>query len=135
VSLYALATRPLIGDPQRRQGAKGPFTTATIRANKDEAVFVSIVAFDDEAERLLEFERGDVVAVSGRARLTSWTGRDGAEKHGISLVAEQIAATKPRSRTAMPRHRNPYSAARSTRGAGSPLPSDPVDDIYAEASA
>jgi single-stranded DNA-binding protein len=73
MSFYVLASGALIADPQCRAGAKGAFTTATIRANGDEAVLVSVIAFGDEAGRLLEFVKGDALAVSGRARLTSWT--------------------------------------------------------------
>ena len=85
MSLHVLASGALIGDPQRREGAKGPFTTATIRVNGDKAVFVSAIGFGAEGERLLEFAKGDAIAVAGRARLTGWTGRDGTNKHGISL--------------------------------------------------
>jgi len=132
MSLHVLASGALIGDPQRREGAKGEFAIATIRASGEETVLVSIIAFGDEAEHLLKLSKGDQLAVSGRARLTSWTGRDGVEKHGISLVAEQIASAKPRRRSAtrsparMPRS---YSATRSSRDTG-PLPNDPLDDLY-----
>jgi single-stranded DNA-binding protein len=101
VSLHVLAGGTLIANPQRREGAKGPFTTATIRADGEEAVLVSAIAFGDAAERLLTLSKGDALAVSGRTRLTNWTGRDGIEKHGISLVVEQIAAARPRPRPGM----------------------------------
>ena len=136
MSLYMLASGALIGDPQSREGAKGRFTTATILANGDEAVRVSVIAFGDEATRLLEFVKGDALAVSGRARLTSWTGRDGAEKHDISLVAEQIAAAKPLSRSVAgtprraARTRRPYPAPRLA-ASGPPLPDDRIDYLYA----
>jgi single-stranded DNA-binding protein len=98
-SLFALASGALIADPAARDGAKGRFATATIRAGSgDEAVLVSVIAFSGEAERLLEYGKGDALAVSGRASLRSWVGRDGAEKHGLSIVADQIAAAKPRPR-------------------------------------
>jgi single-stranded DNA-binding protein len=136
MNLYVLATGALIGDPQRREGAKGPFATATIRVNGDEAVLVSVIAFGAEAEQLCGFAKGDALAVSGRARLTSWTSRDGAEKHGISVVVEQIAAAKPRRRSAAaPQHRPAgtrvrYSPPRSARDSGPPMPQDPVDDLW-----
>jgi single-stranded DNA-binding protein len=93
MSLYALATGPLVGDPVRRSGAKGDFATAQIRAaTEDGAVFVSIIAFNAAADELLSRRAGEAIAVSGRAKLTAWTGRDGVEKHGISIVVEQIAS-------------------------------------------
>jgi len=140
MSFYALVSGALIADPQCRVGAKGPFTTATIRAgNGDEAILVSAIAFAAEGERLLELGRGDAVSISGKARLTAWTGRDGVEKRGISVVAEQITAAKPRPRPAAGarrRHdgvRRPNSPARSARDSGSPMPNDSVADLWSEA--
>jgi single-stranded DNA-binding protein len=137
MSFYVLVSGALIADPQCREGAKGPFTTATIRAgNGDEAILVSAIAFGAEGERLLEFVKGEALAVSGRARLTSWAGRDGVEKHGISVVAEQITAAKPRPRPAAGakrRHagvRRPYSPTRSARDSGPPLAEDSVADLW-----
>jgi single-stranded DNA-binding protein len=141
MSLYLFATGALTSDPQRREGANGPFTTATIRATGDEPVLVSLIAFGTDGERLFEYSKGDALAVSGRARMTSWPGRDGAEKHGISVVAEQIAAAKPRPKPRVPRAsaRPPArSSARSfcsaprVSGDGADPPADPVDDLYAD---
>lgn len=151
--LFALATGTLVADPQRREGAKGPFATASLRvvpstsAQEDggEAVLVSVIAFGAEGERLLEHRKGAALAISGRARLTAWTGKDGTARHGLSLVAEQIAAAKPRRgardagsgrtlpsppRPGSPRHRAPYVAR--TRD---PAPADdgrPFDDGIAD---
>jgi single-stranded DNA-binding protein len=138
VSLYLLATGALIADPQSRDGPKGPFTTATIRVAGDDPVLVSSIAFGDAAERLLEFAKGDAISVSGRARLTSWTGRDGAEKHGLSLVVEQLAALKPhprptaRAARAPQRARNPHSSHRPARDSGLAVAADHVDDLWLE---
>src|SRR4051794_23086831 len=94
MSFHALVTGALIADPIRRSGANGKgFTTATLRvATDDDAILVSVIAFNDAAETLLEHRHSSTLAVSGRAKLTSWTGRDGAEHHGLSLVIEQIAS-------------------------------------------
>jgi len=138
MSLHVLASGALMSDPQQRRGAKEPFTTATIRATGDDAVvLVSIIAFGNDGERLSEYSKGDAPAVSGRARLTSWVGRDGAEQHGLSVIAEQIATAKPRPKTTAPRRstRRPYPASRPTRDPGPPLPADRLDDLYPEALA
>jgi single-stranded DNA-binding protein len=93
VSLHVLATGSLIGDPVAREGARGRFGTATIRAaTEDGAILVSMIAFGAAAERLLAHRAGETVAVAGRARQTAWTGRDGAEHHGLAVVVEQIAS-------------------------------------------
>jgi single-stranded DNA-binding protein len=135
MSLYLLATGTLIADPQRREGAKGAFATATIRAvNGDEATFISLISFGEEAARLLELAKDDAVAVSGRARLSTWTGRDGAEKHGISLVAEQIAATKPCRGTDAEAQRRSHGGRKRyspVRSSAPPLSQDRVADLYA----
>jgi single-stranded DNA-binding protein len=136
---YGLFSGCLTADPQRRQGSKAPFATGSLRVQDGEdSLFVSLIAFGDKAEELLEHAAGAAIAVSGRAKLTSWMGRDGAEKRGISVVVEQVAAAKPRRRSATaPQHRpagarGRYSPPSSTRDSGPPLPQDRVDDLYAE---
>jgi single-stranded DNA-binding protein len=133
MTLRLLATGTLIADPQRREGAKaGQFATASIRVDGDEAVFISVIAFNAEAERLLECARGDAISVAGRARLKSWPGRDGTERTGISVTAEQIAALKPRPKSAVPRRasvgRGLYPPPRPHRRDAAELPADRVDD-------
>ena len=91
MSLYILATGTLTADPVARTGAKGIFVTASLRT-EDGAILISLIAFGDTADTVLEHRQGAALAVSGRARLTSWAGHDGAEKHGLSVVAEQIAS-------------------------------------------
>ena len=98
MSLFALAAGTLVADPHRREGAKGRFATATLKVAADsaDAILGSVIAFGDEAERLPSHAKVNAVAVSGRARLTSWTGRDGTERHGVSVAAEQITSAKSR---------------------------------------
>src|SRR5215212_2250031 len=93
MSLPILAIGSLIADPIERTGAKGNFATAMLRVSTDDgAVLVSVIAFDNAVEILLAHRLGTTLAVSGRARLSSWSGRDGAEHHGLSLFIEQIAS-------------------------------------------
>src|SRR5690348_13372856 len=95
MSLNALATGSLIADPIRRTSRKGgTFATAALRtATEDGAILVSVIAFGAQAEQLPSHRQRDALATPGRANLTTWTGRDGNEKHGVSLAAEQIAST------------------------------------------
>ena len=129
-SLRLLASGALISDPQRRGGAKGPFTTATIRATGDEPVLVSVIAFGADGERLFQYSKGDALAVSGRARLTNWTARDGTEKHGASIVVDQIAAAKlkPQRRAASPARR--VTQRRLSSPTSAPLHNDRLDDLW-----
>jgi len=137
MSWHILASGRLIADPQSRDGAKGSFVTATLVTTGDESILVSIIAFGDEAEQLLELHKGDPVAVAGRAKLTSWVGRDGIGKHGVSVVATQVAAARPRSKQnpEPDRHsgRGPRPSGskwRPARKSAPPLPEDGVDDLY-----
>lgn len=111
MSLHALAVGTLIADPARRTGARGVFATATLRvATEDGAIVVSLIAFSDAAAALLDLCQGSTVAVSGRARLSAWTGRDGQEKHGLALVAEQIASASAARRADAGRRRQGRAA-------------------------
>jgi hypothetical protein len=38
----------------------------------------------------LALQRGNFVAIAGRAKLTEWTGQDGAAKHGLSVTADRV---------------------------------------------
>jgi len=112
VSLHILATGALIADPVRRTGAKGDFATATLRVvTNDDAILVSVIAFGETAETLLAHRHGSTLAVSGRAKLTSWTGRDSEEHHGLSLVIEQVASASAARRADGERRREKRNAA------------------------
>lgn len=111
MSLYILVTDTLVGDPARRSGAKGDFATATIRvATDDGAILASAIAFGDGAEQLLGHRQSDTVAAAGRGRLTEWTGRDGEQHHGLSLVVDQIASAASARRADAGRRRSPHQA-------------------------
>jgi single-stranded DNA-binding protein len=93
--LHCLVLGTLISDPVRRTTKTGnPFGTGTLRvATEDgESVLASIAAFGDMAQPLLAHHQGSTLSVAGKARLTSWTGKDGAEKHGISITVTELAS-------------------------------------------
>jgi single-stranded DNA-binding protein len=111
MSLFVLATGTLVSDPIRRSGAKGDFATASLRVATDEgAILVSVIAFSDLASQLLTYQQGSAVAISGRARLSEWVGRDGTEHHGLSLVADQIAGAAAARRADAERRRTARAA-------------------------
>jgi len=144
MSFHALATGTLTADPQRRQGSKATFATGTLRvdAGGGETFFLSIIAFGETAEHLLEFSAHDALSVSGKARPTSWTNGGGEERRGLSLTVEQIASLKLRAKAtgrpaysknsnkARPRHS--YPKHRLARDPVPDLPADSVDDLYNE---
>jgi single-stranded DNA-binding protein len=92
--LNILASGTLVSDPRQRTTAAGKaFATGQMRvpAEDAEALLVSIIAFNaDAVTGLLALSKGGALAIAGRAKLTSWTGQDGAEKHGLSVVADQV---------------------------------------------
>jgi hypothetical protein len=125
-----VATGTLVSDPVRRTSQKGAvFATGTVRAGSGDAViFVGIVAFGAAADRLLEPTNGDAVSATGRGELRLCAGRDGAERHGPRIVANEVIAAKPR-----PRERKPGAAAAARQVfEPRPLPDDPVEPLRPE---
>ena len=97
---HALASGVLIANPQRREGAKGTFATGALRVRGDEVPIISLIAFNDTAERLLELAKDNAIAVSGSARLTSWTGCDGTRARLLGdLPSGPRQPGRPRKRT------------------------------------
>jgi single-stranded DNA-binding protein len=122
-----MAAGVLVRDPERRAGAKGIFGTATIRAGAGEnAQWISIIAFGEAADRLLSLHAVDAVSAAGRAEIKSWTDRSGAERHGLSIVASEVIAARPRPRSPRPRPAYPPPQARDL---GPPL-DDRLDDLW-----
>lgn len=105
MSLQVLVTGALASDPQRRQSAKGTgFATGSLRSGSgDEAIFINVISFGEAADRLLQLRKGDTLSVAGRGELRAWTGKNGTERTGLSVVVSEIAATRPRPR---PRQRD-----------------------------
>ena len=128
-SLYILATGTLIADPQRREGTKGLFATGAIRVEAGEPTIISVIAFGGKAEDLLAFGKGNALSISGRTRPTSWTGRDGTERQGLSITADQIAAAMPLPKAHSSRQ---PGLTRQPRESSPPLPADRVDDLFVE---
>jgi single-stranded DNA-binding protein len=108
MSLHVLATGTLTADPQSRTSKSGnDFAIGNIRVatGEGEPVFVSLIAFADKAPNLLGHRQGSTIAVAGRATFKSWTGKDGAEKHGLSVVVEQIVSAAAARRAEASRRR------------------------------
>jgi single-stranded DNA-binding protein len=121
MSLHTLATGSLIADPVRRTGAKGDFATATLRVSTDDGpILVSLIAFGLAAETLLAHKQATTLAVSGRARLTSWTGKDGTENHGLAVVVEQIASAAAARRADAKRRQEKHTARNERQDGGKP---------------
>ena len=91
MSVTVLATGRLHAAPERRTGASGkPYVRASLIAHDGEQdSFVSVLAFGHAAEQLAALEKGDTVAVIGRAKVNTWQ-REGETRAGLSVVADGV---------------------------------------------
>ncbi|MBZ4192715.1 MAG: single-stranded DNA-binding protein [Candidatus Contendobacter sp.] len=96
-----LITGQIYGDPQARTSKSGSqFATAKVKADgKDGAVlWISIVAFNEVAERLLALKANNAVALSGKLEVSAYTAKDGSPAAGLSVVCDELAALKAKPR-------------------------------------
>jgi single-strand DNA-binding protein len=56
----------------------------------DEVTWVSVAVFEEKARALAGLAKGAEVYVEGRLSLNAWTGRDGAERTGLSVAAWRV---------------------------------------------
>lgn len=119
--IRALITGKLHDTPQARTSANGnTFALAKVKADDKNGawIWVSVIAFGAESERLLTLKAGDAVAIGGRAELNTWQDRDGNHHPGLSLVADEVATLrgKPKPRkegvaSQRPKHQTPQKEA------------------------
>jgi single-stranded DNA-binding protein len=105
-----------LGDDAERKTSNGgeQYLRCRVRVGDgDAAQWVSVLAFDEAvipmAARLTKNAR---VYVEGTVRIGEWTGRDGAAKHGLSVIAGHIRLSQiGRNRTKDEGHDRPRMAA------------------------
>lgn len=103
--IRALVTGQLFGEPQRRTSQAGKeFTTGKVRGDGKDgaAVWTSVIAFGELGERLATLRANQAVAISDKAELTAWAGKDGNPAAGLSLVVDELATlqAKPKPKPA-----------------------------------
>jgi len=101
--IRALFTGILYGEPQARISKTGTaFATAKIRADaKDGSVlWISVVAFNELAERLLTMHGNNAVAISGKLEVSAYVAKSGEPAAGLSVVCDELATLKARYRPA-----------------------------------
>lgn len=111
--IRALCTGTLYGSPQTRTSAAGKaYTTAKLRADGKDgiAVWCSLIAFGEQAERLAALKEGAALSVSGRCEVSAWLNRDGEAQGGLSLVVDELAALKGKPKPRTPKPRQPEAA-------------------------
>ncbi len=99
--IRTLLTGTLYGEPQARQSKTGStFATAKVRADgKDDTVlWISIVAFNEVAERLLALPANAAVALSGKLEVSAYVAKDGSPAAGLSVVVDELATLKAKPR-------------------------------------
>ena len=104
--IRVLATGTLYAAAQARTSANGnTFAIGKVKADDKGGawVWVSVIAFGAEAERLLTLNAGDAVAIGGRAELSVWEDRDGQHHPGLSLVIDELATLRGRPKPRAPR--------------------------------
>lgn len=99
--------------PQERMSKAGkPFVTARMSVDStDGRLFASIIVFDaDTAARLLELPAGASLAAAGVLKIGIYEAKNGTAYPNLDLVADEIAATRPRPKK--PRAERQHSAVR-----------------------
>ena len=92
----------LAKDPKERTTASGkPMAIASLavdatqnNSDTEETVWVSVLAFGKQAEILARHKKGEMLAVTGRLTQSRWTGKDGQERTGFSLVADALVSCR-----------------------------------------
>ena len=78
---------------QRMSKNSNPFTVASIRIQSAEGdMFALITAFSELAPILAGLAKGDPVTIVGNAKVSTYTGKDGDTRAGLSITASRIIA-------------------------------------------
>jgi single-stranded DNA-binding protein len=74
-------------DPRTSQTGKSWVRLRVGTGKGDSVQWVSVAVFGEAAEFAADLRKSDRVYVEGTLRLDSWKGRDGRERHGLSVAA------------------------------------------------
>lgn len=127
--IRCLVTGRLHDTPQARTSANGnTFAIAKVKADDKNGawVWVSVIAFGQEAERLLPLKQGDTVAIGGRAEIGAWLDKDGNPHGSLSIVVDEIATLRGKPRPPSEARQPSRRPARQPEPAG--VPFDDLDD-------
>jgi single-stranded DNA-binding protein len=103
LSMQALITGILHKAPETRTSVNGnAFTLATLKTQQQsrdgatETLFVSLVAFNDQArETIARLKTGDALSVGGKLTVGIWE-REGIAHPSLNLVADTAATARPK---------------------------------------
>ncbi|MDR1669951.1 MAG: single-stranded DNA-binding protein [Oscillospiraceae bacterium] len=122
----------LVKDPELRHTQTGTAVTSFRiavdrdfkRQGEDTADFLDIVAWDKKAEFASRyFNKGKLVAVTGRLQQRNWTDKDGNKRNSVEVIAEELHFAESRRsedghREFPPPHGEPLPAIPATPSAG-----------------
>ena len=105
---HSLFTCRLTKDPELRRVGSGKTETSVItmrvavddrqRSKERPGVFLDVEAWGVVAERCGEYlAKGSLIAVAGRIDRDEWTGKDGAKRDRIYIVANSIDFLSPKT--------------------------------------
>lgn len=95
--LAALASGQLIRDPKSGTSQNGhKWANGLVRVpcgqskeGDQEAAFLTVVCFGDQADKLARMSKGDNIAAQGQLKPTSYE-KDGETRHGMELMAQSV---------------------------------------------
>jgi single-strand DNA-binding protein len=121
----------LAADAETKVSKAGkPWVRLRIGVGKDDDLqWVNVAAFGPAAEVAAKLKKGDRCYVEGSIKLDTWTGNDGTERHGLSVVAFKCERTHNIGRNRS-EHNGGTAAdrARELSTAGSDFYNDPLPE-------
>lgn len=93
MTVTVLSIGTLVSEPQVRTSSttRQRFTAARMAAGTgEENVLVSLIAFGSAGQQLAALTKGDSLAVSGRAKPTTWRDREGAHRAGLDVFVDGV---------------------------------------------
>jgi single-stranded DNA-binding protein len=107
MSVFVLITGSLWKNPEQRSSSKTGklFVTATLKVSSDNSTdFWSITAFSESVQaELLRLGAGDALSAQGKLEIKTYTGNDGTQKIGRSIVADSVLALRQPPREKKPK--------------------------------
>ena len=130
--IRALITGTIYGEPQARTSQAGKqYATAKIRADSGKdgvVVWCSVVAFGEQADRLMTLSNGAALSVAGKAEVNAYSNKQGEPAAGLSIVADDLAALKSKPRPPQEDARPGRPAPQRSKPATGPAPRPDFDD-------
>jgi len=134
MSAHIAAYGRLGGDPKSINTSSGnAMAVASIAVDVQERgaedpppEWLGVVAFGGQADKLLQHDKGECIAVSGRVQRNRWTGQDGNERVQLQVIADSLVS----ARTVRPGKRKQQQT--DEQPAGEPEPAAAGEDFNDE---